>query len=1095
MKKNQKLAGVAFRWALFCGIAATSLVGCKDYDDDIDNLNNKVDGLQSTIESLQADIKAGKFVKNIEATADGIKVTFSNDETKDITIEGKAAIVKVDPETGNWVDGKGNLIAKAEDMKGQDGEDGKDGQNGKDGLTPEIKDGMWWIGDKNTGVPATPTGAEGHAAYVVEGEGSYTMYVWDTEGEKYVSFALPRTTNVVTDIVFIPKTLSEGGAPIILFPTIVHDATDGVSANYANNNQPWYPVVVPAEPTSILYSGKVDLTYQINPQSTAFDALEVINFGVKSKATIVNTKSQQDKGIMIFNGTTEKGQRFYDMANGVLNAKQSYPGKGLLTFRAKAWQFAEMTGTTNEGSERNIYELKVKNGNDTVYSEVAPGRHLHINQKDVRLVNNKVAYNAAGNYENLYADKYRPYDSYGVKFATAPSASAANAYYKDLAVIPTFNIDAMNREDVSGAQGINLTEKIKAFFLQSGVEMPMGAKTAFDDYQIKFELVSFENLGVDQTMRYLVLSEETVGAGTDNRQVVTKAFVKNPNGYPGEEQGNHSAAIGRTPIVRVKLVAPVEDGASAAKEENIVASRLIKLEITGEATPDEIVITSSDTIMLQHVTSKFEYDMDHIYNDKRVQANGTNGRAEFLSHYQSFKETTDKTLYKDVYIKERLDGTEFQNQLDIYVEPTAFSKDHIQYIVKGEYVAKTGQPYVKVTVIDTIKVVYPEVNAPAKTELNWVDNTYFKAHGRVNAADNDYEMVAVLNDMFDLNNYDAKAMYAGKKDKDGKPYDLDRIAKPTLSFELVDLHNNASNIADGEDNGVKLYQTADGKWEIALEKNDAGRNHINAEGKTDKRIKMRAVVSFNECMDGLYGTCTAGADAHHKYAKTAADKLPDCVGGVTGTINSHPASDYSNNAGKAPEEGRYRIVIDEFEVAFVTPIIFKAKTIDPLYDKYQGVENRTYFHKSFQLFDYLYEGAQVAERPNHIIYDFAKANTGSGKFAIAADGWCKHWVTVFDVYNGANQEEVFYHVRDAKFADGTSLDAENMKKIKVYSDANGQYLTWENNGQDIAKEFTIYVDVCVRHTWGENCKDSFSVVDPTRGHSSGTLEVPVKFHK
>lgn len=1078
MKKNQKLAGVAFRWALFCGIAATSLVGCKDYDDDIDNLNNKVDELKTSVESLLADIKAGKFVKNIEATAGGIKVTFSNDESKDVAIEGKAAVVKVD-ENGNLVDGDGKIIVKAEDMKGEPG---------KNGLTPEIKDGMWWIGETNTGVPATPTGADGHSAYVVEGDGAYTMYVWNTKDEKYVSFSLPRTTNVVTDIVFVPNTLSAGGAPIILFPTIIHDETDGVSADYTNNNQPWYAVTVPAEPSSILYAGKVDLTYQVNPQSTAFDAMEVINFGVKGQATIVETRSQADNGIMIFNGTAEKGQRFYDMANGVLNAKQSYPGKGLLTFRAKAWQFAEMTATDHEGSERNIYELKVKNGNDTVYSEVAPGRHLHINQSDVRLVNDKVEVDAT-THENLYADKFRPYNSYGVTFTTAPSKDAANAYYKGLNAIPTFSISAMNREDVAGAQGLNLTEKIKAFFLDNNKEMPMGKGTAFDDYQIKFELVSFENLGVDQTMRYLVLSEETVGAGTDDRQVVTKAFVKNPNGYPGEEQGDHSAAIGRTPIVRVKLVAPVEDGANASKEENVVASRLIKLEITGEATPDEIVITGSHTIMLQHVTNSVEYDMDHIYNDKRVQANSTNGRAEFLSHYQSFNETTDPATKNTVYIKERLDGTEFQNQLDIFVEPTAFSKDHIQYIVKGEYVAKANQPYVKVIVVDTINVVYPEVNAPQKTQLNWVDN-YFKAHGRVNTADNDYEMVAVLNDMFDLNNYDAKAIYANKG------YNLDSVAKPTLSFELVDLHNNASNIADTEDDGVRLYQTAEGKWEIALEKNDAGRSHINAEGKTDKRIKMRAVISFNECIDGLYGTCTAAADAHHKYAKTAADKLPDCTGGVTGTINPHPASDYSNNGGKAPETGRYRVVIDEFEVAFVTPIIFKAKTIDPLYDKYQGVENRAYFHKSFQLFDYLYEGAQVAERPNHIIYDFAQAGTGNGKFAIAADGWCKHWVEVFNVYGGVDQEEVFYHVRDAKFADGTSLDAENMKKIKVYTDENGdQYLTWENNGQDIAREFTIYVDVCVRHTWGQNCEDDFSVVDPTRGHSAGTLAVPVKFHK
>ena len=34
-----------------------------------------------------------------------------------------------------------------------------------------------------------------------------------------------------------------------------------------------------------------------------------------------------------------------------------------------------------------------------------------------------------------------------------------------------------------------------------------------------------------------------------------------------------------------------------------------------------------------------------------------------------------------------------------------------------------------------------------------------------------------------------------------------------------------------------------------------------------KKIKMRAVVSFNEDVDGLYGTCNKEANAHNKYAK------------------------------------------------------------------------------------------------------------------------------------------------------------------------------------------------------------------------------------
>ena len=41
------------------------------------------------------------------------------------------------------------------DFANRIGIDGKDGEDGTDGLTPEIgKDGNWWIGGRNTGVPA-----------------------------------------------------------------------------------------------------------------------------------------------------------------------------------------------------------------------------------------------------------------------------------------------------------------------------------------------------------------------------------------------------------------------------------------------------------------------------------------------------------------------------------------------------------------------------------------------------------------------------------------------------------------------------------------------------------------------------------------------------------------------------------------------------------------------------------------------------------------------------------------------------------------------------------------------------------------------------
>ncbi len=190
------------------------------------------------------------------------------------------------------------------------------------------------------------------------------------------------------------------------------------------------------------------------------------------------------------------------------------------------------------------------------------------------------------------------------------------------------------------------------------------------------------------------------------------------------------------------------------------------------------------------------------------------------------------------------------------------------------------------------------------------------------------------------------------------------------------------------------------------------------------------------------------------------------------------------NNGVAPEKGRSTVVIKEFEVAFVTPMVFHPLTVAPLYDKYEHAENLRYFNKSFFLADYLWaDGAQESFKNAHIVYDNTKANTtGFDSF-----GWADKWVTIFDA-----NKTVHYELGDATFDDGSGkLDAENMKKIKF--DENAGTITWVNNGQDIAKEFTIHVKVCVNHRWGQVCGHDWKQTE--RGHSVGELLIPVKFYK
>lgn len=45
-----------------------------------------------------------------------------------------------------------------------------------------------------------------------------------------------------------------------------------------------------------------------------------------------------------------------------------------------------MVGNNHQGNKRDLLTLAVLNGKDTVYSEIAPAKHWHIAQKDVRIV-------------------------------------------------------------------------------------------------------------------------------------------------------------------------------------------------------------------------------------------------------------------------------------------------------------------------------------------------------------------------------------------------------------------------------------------------------------------------------------------------------------------------------------------------------------------------------------------------------------------------------------------------------------------------------------------------------------------------------------
>ena len=137
-------------------VASTSMVtSCKDYDDDIQNLQQQIDNLSKTIEGLQSQINAGSILKNVESDGNGgVNVTVTkngSDQTYHIPAgnpgaDGKDADVWTIGEDGYWYKNNAKTDYYALGTKGEPGTPGTNGTNGTNG-----KDGKYYVPNTDTG--------------------------------------------------------------------------------------------------------------------------------------------------------------------------------------------------------------------------------------------------------------------------------------------------------------------------------------------------------------------------------------------------------------------------------------------------------------------------------------------------------------------------------------------------------------------------------------------------------------------------------------------------------------------------------------------------------------------------------------------------------------------------------------------------------------------------------------------------------------------------------------------------------------------------------------------------------------------------------
>ena len=150
---KRKFVKVMFFGAL--ALSTVTYVGCKDYDDDIDNLQTQIDAVKVSLEELQTKVNSGSVITNVVKEENGITVTLSDGKSYVLTngkdgADGKngadADVWTIGEKDGYWYK---NGVKTEYKAVGVDGAPGADGSAGEEGVAGE--NGKYYVPNKETG--------------------------------------------------------------------------------------------------------------------------------------------------------------------------------------------------------------------------------------------------------------------------------------------------------------------------------------------------------------------------------------------------------------------------------------------------------------------------------------------------------------------------------------------------------------------------------------------------------------------------------------------------------------------------------------------------------------------------------------------------------------------------------------------------------------------------------------------------------------------------------------------------------------------------------------------------------------------------------
>ena len=194
---------------LFGALMVTStgtFVSCKDYDDDIDQINSELNDLKSQLAALQSKIDAGKYITSVTQTESGLTFTMNDGQTYNVT-NGKNGEQGEPGEAGDKVvidDATGAITINGK-------ETGyfavKNTETGKVTVPTIDKDGFWCLVNEKGELEQTSFKASPVSAVQDPNTKAWTLKVWNTETKEYDEIKLPTAASSVTDLMLLTETV------------------------------------------------------------------------------------------------------------------------------------------------------------------------------------------------------------------------------------------------------------------------------------------------------------------------------------------------------------------------------------------------------------------------------------------------------------------------------------------------------------------------------------------------------------------------------------------------------------------------------------------------------------------------------------------------------------------------------------------------------------------------------------------------------------------------------------------------------------------------------------------------------------------------